>query len=138
MPQRIKESLNAIKDILTVCSVLISIGSVAASAIAWVAVNVFYPESIGIEVTKYLLIILVSVTVSTIMLQAHKRKVEYILRVFAIQCPNCREWIKIPIPAHIVKDIHPVDGPPTGKFGAGRELQVICMACGQVYHIVYP
>lgn len=78
MPQTIRESLNTVKDILTVFSVLISIGSVVASAVAWVAVNVFYPEPMGIEVTKCLLTILVPITVSTIMLQAHKRKVEYL------------------------------------------------------------
>jgi len=166
---RIKETLNTIKDILTVLSVLIALGSVVASAIAWVAVNVFYPESMAIEVTKYLSLVLISVTISTILLQAHKKKLErnmetikketdkivdlnilsdrlqrvhdnlqYLNSLFAIECRNCKQGINIPIPCEMVKDIHLVDGPPTGRLGAGRELQIVCQACGQVFHIIYP
>ena len=208
--EKIREFLIKIYDILKVFSVLFLIGSTVASAIVWLAVNVFYPESIAIEVTKYFFLILVPTTISAIMLQAYKKRLEremgtlkeesnkieplktnvtilsdkvkgfeetiskiedlnaqvknlseiqrqthknfsdrfqrihenlqYLHNIFAIPCPNpnCKQWIKIPIPASIVKEIHLVDGPPKGKFGAGREMQVVCQACGEVYHIVYP
>ena len=74
--EKIKSCLNKIWDILKVVSVLFLIGSTVASAIVWLAVNVFYPESIAIEVMKYFLLILVPITVSAIMLQAYKNSHE--------------------------------------------------------------
>lgn len=208
--EKIREFLSKIWDTIKVLSVLFLILSTVASAVIWIQVNVFYPESVAIEIVKYSFLVLVSITISTIMLQAYKKGLErkmetlkketnkieplktnvailsdkvkkheetlpkikelnaqvknlsettqqahknfserlqrvhdnlqYFNNVFAIQCPNpeCRQRINIPIPASIVKNIHLVDGRPKGKFLQGREMQVPCDACGEVYHIVYP
>lgn len=179
MPQfkKLQENLNRAWDILKVLSVAFLIFSTITSTIVWIAVNVFCPGSIAIEILKYILLILIPSTGSAIMLQVYRKRVDkeirtlkeeipkieqlsnqtkglaeviqqlqknlqYFNNIFAVQClnPNCREWISIPIPASLVKDIHLVDGRPTGKLGglAGREMQVRCLHCEQVYHIVYP
>ena len=184
--EKIKGTLSQIWDILKVLSVIFLMTSTIISASIWLGANVFYPNSIAIEITKYFILVLIPTTVSTIMLQAYikslERKTEtlkkeipkieslnaqvknlseinqqahknlsdrfqrvhenlqYFNNVFAIQCPNptCRQWISIPIPASLVKGIHPVDGRPTGVVGLGREMQIRCEACEQVYHIVHP
>lgn len=181
---KIKEILNQIKDISKVLYVLITIGSIVVVAVAWLLVNVFYPESIAIEITKYFLIVLAPITISAIMLQLYRKRFErkmdlmekkvakitdldaqvktlsettqqahknfadrlkmihenlqYFNDIFTVSCPNCKKPITIHIPFNMVKEIHLVDGPPKGVFLQGREEQVICQACGQVYHIVYP
>lgn len=71
--EKTKEFLSKIWDILKVLSVLFLIGSTVVSAIIWIQVNVFYPESIAIEVMKYTFLVLVSITVSTIMLQVYRK-----------------------------------------------------------------
>jgi uncharacterized protein YbaR (Trm112 family) len=136
--EKIKTYLNKIWDILKVLSILFLIGSTVVSAIVWLAVNVFYPESIAIEVVKYFLLILVPTTISAIMLQAYKNSQQYFNDIFAYHCPNCNNVIWLDIPSAMVKEIHLVDGLPKGKFLQGREEQVICEKCKNAYHIVYP
>ena len=72
--------------------------------------------------------------------QEMHENLQHFINLFAIQCPNpnCKIWINIPIPSSLIKDIHLVDGRPTGKFLVGREMQVTCKHCRGVYHIVYP
>ena len=173
--EKIKGILNQMWDILKVLSVLFLMTSTIISTLIWFGVNVFYPNSMAIEITKYFILVLIPTTISAIMLQAYRKNIEkkintlkqesgkveplkanveslsqtveehtknlqYFNNIFAIQCPNphCRKWISIPIPASIVKEIHLVDGRPKGKFLQGREMQIKCEACGEVYHIVYP
>lgn len=173
--EKIKSVISQVWDILKVLSVLFLMTSTVISTLVWFGVNIFYPNSIAIEITKYFMLVLVPTTISAIILQAYQKNIEkkinalrqetdkveplkasveslsqtveehtknlqYFNNIFAIQCPNpnCRKWISIPIPSSIVKEIHLVDGRPTGKFLKGREMQIKCEACEEVYHIVYP
>lgn len=173
--QRTKEILTQIWDILKVVSVLFLMTSTIISALVWFGVNVFYPNPIAVEMTKYFLLILIPSTISAIMLQAYRKSIEkkmetlnegvmkiqefdtklkslsgtteqmqknlqYYNDVFAVQCPNpnCRKPISIPIPYSLIKEIHYVDGRPMGKRFVGREIQVTCQHCNEVFHIVYP
>jgi hypothetical protein len=184
--KKVKEITSQIWEILKVLSVLFLMTSTIISALVWFGVNVFFPNSIAIEITKYFLLVLIPSTISAIMLQACRKSVEkridvlnveipkikelhtqfqnlanstqemhknlsdrlenirenlqYFNNTFAIQClnPNCRKWISIPIPSSLVKEIHYVDGRPTGKKFVGREMQVTCENCKEVFHIVYP
>ena len=173
--ERIKEILSQIWEVLKVLSVLFLMTSTVISALVWFGVNVFYPNSIALEITKYFLLVLIPSTISAIMLQASRKNIEkkvgilgkeipkiqelhtqfknlsdttqqiqkilqYYNNIFAIQClnPKCRKWISITIPSSLVKDIHYVDGRPTGRFRVGRELQVTCEHCKEVFHIIYP
>jgi len=173
--QRIKEILTQTWDIVKVLSVLSLMISTIISALVWFGANVFYPNSVAIEITKYFLLVLIPSTISAIMLQAYKKNMEkkikalnegvtemqglhaktenlsettqqmqknlqYYNNIFAIQClnPNCGKWISIPMPRSLVKEIHYVDGRPTGKAFVGRELQITCQHCNEVFHIVYP
>jgi len=127
---RIKESLRKIHDGLNVLSILLLIGSTATSAVFWLMANVFYPESIAIEVGKYLLLILIPTTISTIIFENRLQKVLDSLRhfrdAFTYPCPNCKNLILLDIPSTMVKEIHLVDGLPKGKLFGGREKQATC------------
>jgi len=184
--KKIRETTSQLWEILKVISVLFLMTSTVISALVWFGVNVFYPNSIAIEITKYFLLVLIPSTISAILLQVYRKNIEkrisvlneeipkikalqtqfqilsdstqqlhknlsdrvqtiqanlqYFNNVFAIQCqnPDCRNWISIPIPSSIVKEIHYVDGRPTGKKFVGREMQVTCEHCKEVFHIVYP
>ena len=71
-------------------------------------------------------------------LQQINQNMLYYNTLFTKPCPKCNTPIYIDMPSALVKDIHLVDGPPTGRFGVGREKQVVCQSCGEVYHIIYP
>lgn len=173
--KKIKEILSQLWDVLKVLSVLFLIVSTIISALVWFGVNVFFPNSLAIEITKYTLIVLIPSTISTIILQGYRRSIEKKIRaldeevtkirelatqfqsfsdatqqiqnnlqyyntVFSIPCLNqtCKKPISIPIPFSLVKEIHYVDGRPTGKALHGREMQITCEHCKEVFHIVYP
>lgn len=71
-------------------------------------------------------------------LQQINKNMLYYNTLFTKPCPKCKTPIYVDMPSILVKDIHLVDGPPTGRFGVGREKQIVCQSCGEVYHIIYP
>lgn len=74
--RKIKETISQIWEILKVVSVLFLVGSTIISALVWFGANVFYPNSIAIEITKYFLLVLIPLTISAIMLQVYRKKIE--------------------------------------------------------------
>jgi hypothetical protein len=171
----IGEFLGKLWNVLKVLSVLTLLLSTIFSALVWIAINIFFPNSLALEIAKYAFIILIPLTGSTIIFHIYRRSVEkkideltkeltkiqelatqfqsfsdtakkieekyiHYSSLFSIDClnQNCKKSISIPIPNSLVKDIHYVDGRPTGKFLGGRELQIACEHCGEVFHIVYP
>jgi len=88
---RVKEIVGQIWEVLKVLSVLFLMTSTIISALVWFGVNVFYPNSIALEITKYFLLVLIPSTISAIMLQAYRKNIEKKVGILGKEIPIIQE-----------------------------------------------